>query len=164
MIATQKEKKELQVKKSAHGKGVFAKKNFKQDQTILQIKGKLVTCYEDDNLSEEDRSNTFRFDDEYFLSPKGMLGNYFNHACEPNSKVVKKDNKLFLVAIAPICKGEEIVFDYSTILASDDTWEMECHCDAKTCRGIVKQFRTLPKKLREKYLSLGMVPTHILEN
>jgi hypothetical protein len=164
MIVTQKEKKELQVKKAAHGKGVFARKNFKEGQTIVHVKGKLVTCYEDDNLSEEDRSNTFRFDDEYFLSPKGRLGNFFNHACEPNSKVIKKDNKLFIIALISIAKGEEIVFDYSTILASDDVWEMECHCSAKLCRKTVKQFRTLPKKLRDKYLTLGMVPKHILEN
>ncbi len=162
MYQTQKEKKELAIKKSKHGKGVFAKKPFKPGQTILHIVGKLITCDEDDDLDEETRSNTYRFNKDLFLSPKGRIGNYFNHSCEPNAKVIKKDNKLFITAVRQITIGEEIVFDYSTVLAPDDFWEMNCDCGSTLCRKTIKQFRTLPKKTREKYLSLGMVPKHIL--
>ena len=163
MYLTKQEKKDLIVKPAKHGQGVFARKNFKIGQKIVQIIGQLITCDEDADVDEETRSNTFRFDADWYLSPKGRVGNYFNHSCRPNAKVVKKNNKLFILSIEPILKGEEIVFDYSTIIAADDIWEMNCECGDENCRGVVKQFKKLPKKVREKYLSLDMVPKHILD-
>lgn len=59
-------------------------------------------------------------------------------------------------------KGRKVTFDYSTILAKDDIWEMKCNCGSKHCRKTIKKFSTLPKRLKEKYTPLGMVPKYIL--
>lgn len=154
----------VKVKKSRNGKGLFAVKDFDKQDTLLEIKGVLIFCYEEDDLDEKTRSNTIRFDGEMYLSPKGELGDFVNHSCEPNSKIFKNKGKLYLVAIKNIAKGEEITFDYSTIIASDDFWTMKCNCGSTTCRGTIGQFKKLPKKLRDKYLSLKMVPRYILNN
>lgn len=158
-----KQEESLCIKKTKNGKGVFTKKKIPPNQTILEIKGVFLTCDVDDEIDEETRNNTFRFDEDLYLSPGKSVGNFVNHSCEPNSKVVKEDNKLFIYSILPIQKDEEIFFDYSTVLASDDVWEMECNCGNKECRGVIKQFRKLPKKIKERYIKEEIVPKFILE-
>ena len=132
------------------------------DANLFEIKGTFLTCYEDEKIDEEIRNNTFRFDENLFLSPEGEIANFVNHSCEPNTKIVKNNNKLFLVAILDIHKGEELVFDYSTILASDDVWTMKCNCGTLNCRTIVKKFINLPKQIKEKYMAHRIVPSYII--
>jgi len=158
MKLTAKEKKELAVRKSRNGRGIFARRKFAPDDVIFEVTGAFVTCNEDDDIDEETRANTYRFDADRYISPKGRLGDFLNHSCEPNAKVVKNDGRLFVVSIVDIPKGEEVAIDYSTILASDDSWEMKCNCGANTCRGTIKKFNSLPLKTRRKYRALGMVP------
>lgn len=160
MNFTAKEKRELAVKKSRNGRGISARRTFAPDETIFEVTGEFITCNEDDDIDEETRANTYRFDADRYISPKGRMGDFLNHSCEPNAKVVKKDERLFIVAICAIGKGEEVVIDYSTITASDDSWEMECNCGALSCRGIIKKFNSLPVKTRKKYRALGMVPKY----
>ncbi len=152
----------LLVKKSKNGKGIFTTQVFSAGETLFQVEGVFVTGYEDDELDENERSNTFRFSREKYINPKGTIGDFLNHSCVPNAKVVKRKNKLYLVAIQDTKKGTEVVMDYSTIIASDDTWEMNCNCGNKECRGLISQFRKLPRKIRNKYLALGMVPRYII--
>lgn len=154
--------KNIAVKKSNTGKGVFVKKDFMKDETLFEIKGKLITCEEDENIDEETRSNTIRFNRDYFLSPKGNLGNFTNHSCNPNSRIVKRKNKLYIVSITDIKKGHEVTFDYSTVLARDDVWTMKCSCKEKICRKVVKRFQSLPAKIKKDYISLKIIPKYIL--
>jgi hypothetical protein len=151
----------LIVKKSRNGKGIFATKNFLPEKKIFQITGSLITCYADDDMDEQVRANAIPYDKTRYISPEGTLGNFINHSCEPNAKVVKEKKKLFVVSIKPIMKGEEVLIDYSTILAADDVWELQCNCGSTQCRGVVKKFKTLPKKLRASYVAQGMVPHYI---
>ncbi len=155
--------KDLFIKKSRNGNGVFTKREFKPKETILELKGKLITCYEDDNLDEKTRSNTIRYDSEMFLSPKGELGEIVNHSCDPNSKIVKRNKKLFLISIKTIGVGKELLFDYSTVLASDDIWTMRCNCGSKNCRKIIKSFNKLPKKIQSYYVNNKIIPKYILD-
>jgi SET domain-containing protein len=152
----------LAIKKSKNGKGLFAKKNFITNEKVIDLKGELITCDEDDDLDDETRSNTIRFSRELFLSPKGEVGNFINHSCNPNSKIIKKKGILSIITIHSILKGDEITFDYSTILALDDIWRMNCNCNDKACRKIVKSFYLLPIAIKRKYIKNNMVPKHIL--
>lgn len=153
----------VSIRKSKNGRGIFANKYMPKNKVILDLKGSLITCDIDDNLDEQTRSNTIRYDSERFLNPKNELGELINHSCDPNSKIIKKNQKLFIVAIKPIKKDEEITFDYSTVLASDDIWQMKCNCSSKDCRKIIKQFKTLPKKTKENYIKSNIVPSFILK-
>jgi uncharacterized protein len=162
MRMTNIEKRKLSIKKAKNGKGIFTKNNFKKDEVILEIQGKLITCYEDDNLDEQTRSNTIRYDQEMFLSPKGKLGNYINHSCDPNTKIIKKGEKLYIISLNLIQKNSEIFFDYSTVLARDDSWQMKCNCGSDNCRKIIKSFNKLPKKIKDFYIKNKIVPKYIL--
>lgn len=154
--------KTLSVRKSKNGMGLFANKDFKINEIITEIRGNLITCDVDDDLDDKTRSNAIRFDNEEFISPEGEIGEFVNHSCNPNSKIVKKNKKLFFVAICPILENAEIVFDYSTIVAKDDIWTMKCKCGEKNCRKIVKKFNSLPKKLKNEYIESSVVPKYIL--
>ena len=151
----------LTVKRSKTGLGVFANREFKAGRRIIELIGKLITCNADEDLDENTRNNAIRFDKKYYISPNGKVGDYFNHSCDPNSYIVKSLGKLYLVACRDIKDGEEITFDYSTITAPDDIWEMKCHCQNKNCRKSIKSFDKLSKKLRDDYLSRKMIPSYI---
>jgi uncharacterized protein len=162
MRLTEREKKNLIIKKSRNGRGIFTRKAFVPEETIFQVVGKRIECNEEDDIDDETRNNTYRFDEDLYISPAGRIGDFLNHSCEPNAKVVKKNNRLFIVAVSLIPEGQEVTIDYSTIIASDDSWDMKCNCGTKSCRGLVKEFKSLPPATKKKYLSLGMVPAYIL--
>jgi hypothetical protein len=155
-------KENIEIKKSRNGMGAYATADLSPKDRIIEVKGLFMDCNEDDDIPEEIRSNTIRYDREKYISPQGELANYLNHSCDPNSYITKRKKRLYIVALQDIAIGEEVTFDYSTILAPDDSWEMNCNCGSPSCRGVVRQFKTLPKKVREKYISLGMVPDYII--
>jgi SET domain len=162
MQLTAAEDRKFMITKSRNGKGIFAKKDFRPNIVLFEVRGVFVTGDEDEEMSEEVRSNTYRYDKNYYISPAGKIGDMLNHSCEPNAKVIKKDKKLFIVSIDALSKGSEVLIDYSTIIAADDTWTMSCNCGAQTCRKVVKQFKKLPKKLQQKYVSERVVPRYIV--
>ncbi len=157
------EKSTLVVKNVRNGKGIVTKKKFLPNETIFEVAGIFVACDEDDDMDEAERNNTFRFDVDRYISPKGRIADYLNHSCEPNAKVLKKNKKLFVVAINTIPKNVEVVIDYSTITARDDIWTMKCNCGTESCRGIIKKFSSLPKRIRENYITHSIVPKYILK-
>jgi len=153
--------KRVAVKKSRNGKGIFATQNFSKHQKIFQIKGKLITCYIDDDVSDDIRNNTFRFDDELYINPEGEIGVFANHSCDPNAYLLKGRNKLYMVALRTIAEGKEILFDYSTTLDDSDVWSMQCNCGSDNCRGEILSFQTLPKETKLRYLQQKIVPAYI---
>jgi hypothetical protein len=66
-----------------------------------------------------------------------------------------------LAALRPIAEGEEARFDYSTSMW-EELWSLDCRCGAARCRGVVGDFPCLSRKLREQYLSLGVVQRFIV--
>ena len=157
-----KRNKDLIIKKSRNGNGIFSARDFLAGEKIFEVTGTFMTGDEDDEVDEKTRANAFRYDSEKYISPNGEIGDFLNHSCEPNSRVVKSRGKLFVVAVNAIAKSAEIVIDYSTIIAPDDSWEMDCNCGSGKCRGTIGKFNSLPKRTRQKYVSARMVPHYIL--
>jgi uncharacterized protein len=153
---------DLAIKKSRNGFGIFAKRNFKKGEKIFQVTGTFIGCNEDDNLDETTRDNTYRFDKVKYISPTGTIGDYLNHSCEPNARMEKIRNKLCITAFREISKDDEVFIDYSTTIAKDDVWQMKCNCGSKNCRGTIKKFTSLPKKVFNHYVANGIIPEYIL--
>lgn len=153
----------LEVKKARNGSGIFTTKLFKKGRNLFEVKGKLITCNEDDEIDEKTRNNTFRFDQDYFISPIGKIGEYLNHSCNPNSRVDKINGKIYIIAIEDLPGASEVLIDYSTIQASDDIWTMKCNCGSKNCRKTIKNIVKISKKVRAHYLKYGIIPEYILK-
>lgn len=132
------------------GKGVFALKNFKKDEIIFHIDGEVVETDNPSSLPKKIQDHCFPFDKRdnkgyKYVLPKSPW-KYLNHSCNPNAGI--KNNR-DIVAMRPIKKGEEIVFDYA--MNNIDTWKMKCSCGSKNCRKIISTFDVLDDETKRKY-------------
>lgn len=146
--------------KVRNGFGTVATKDFLEGDKILKFNGKVLPIKEAEELPDPEKSNTIRLSKITYLSPRGDCI-FVNHSCRPNSRIWKHKGELYLSALQDIKSGEEITFDYSTVLADDDFWTMNCNCGERNCRKIIKQFRLLPKALKIKYRRQKVVPDYI---
>lgn len=154
----------LIVKDSRNGKGIFTTKDITAKDEVYEVSGKFMTVaeVESEGILSPLSANTYRFSRDLYLSPSGTIGDFLNHSCEPNSYIKKEGDHLYVCAINNISAGSEILIDYSTIMAPDDSWSMECNCDAKLCRGKIERFVSLPEQVQELYRSIHIVPEYIL--
>lgn len=156
-------RKALAVRPVRNGKGIITLRSYRRGATVCRIRGRIVSA--DTVWGYWQRGNTrrgencFRFDADRYLDPEGWIGAYANHACNPNTGIVKDARGLKLVALRPIVTGEEITHDYSTLLGADDVWTMKCNCGAADCRAIVRNLSTLPPKLLRRYRRSGIIPS-----
>lgn len=157
--------KTLVVRPVRNGLGMVALKPLASGATVCRIKGEVVTAKtvwgywdRDVRLGE----NCFRFDADHYLNPEGEIGAFANHSCNPNAGIVKTARGLLLRAIKPIAAGREITHDYSTLLGADDVWNMRCNCGSARCRQVVRNIRSLPGPLLQRYRRLGVIPDFIL--
>lgn len=154
----------LQIRDARNGKGIFTTSAIKKDTFVFQVKGAVNHFEKLLEIDGDILNNSFRYSPNYYLSP-GVKDTayYLNHSCEPNVRLVRKEKELWLVAIIDIKKNEEIVFDYSTMLAKDDIWTMKCNCGTSSCRKMIKRYDKLPKKVLEQYLKEKVIPNYILK-
>ena len=159
-------RRDLAVRKVRNGRGIVALRSFRRGATICRIRGRVVSAdtvwgyWQRGNIRRG--ANCFRFDADRYLDPEGQIGAYANHACNPNSGIVKDARGLKLVALRPIAAGEEITHDYSTLLGADDVWTMRCNCGDARCRRTVRNVAGMPAAVLRRYRRLGVVPKFIL--
>ena len=154
------------------GNGVFSLKKIERGQTICFLTGELCTLDEvirRCNEGIEEPSDPLEVEDEEYLD-LDEVSRTFNHSCNPNSYIRGKNE---LVALKDIKIGEEITYDYSTtmndneekiIKAGRELWTCKCHCGAKNCRGIIDQFKTLPKETQNFYIHNRLMPDFMLKH
>lgn len=91
-----------------------------------------------------------------FLSPTGSYDDYVNHSCDPNCCLYFDGDQVVLRALRDIAVGEQLSFDYGTIMFSEPT-TFECGCGSVNCRQFIGNYFTMPVELQEKYKALGQV-------
>jgi len=152
----------LIVKETENDKGIFSNKKFKAGDIILEFQGKFFTFASLPTPYNEVEDHYVQIGEDLYMGPSGREDDFFNHSCDPNDGLKIKDEKVFLIAVKDIKKGEEITWDYSTTM-DEDEFEMICNCGSKNCRKIIRDFKHLPKQLRQKYIKLGIVPEYNLK-
>lgn len=153
----------LEVRPTRFGKGVFAKKEFKPGEKILQFRGRIYSRKDYLGKVNPEKCHYMQIDTDLFLGPTTTPDNFVNHCCEPNAGLKIHKGKAFLIAIKTIHAEQEITFDYSTSMA-EDHWEMDCACGAPSCRSRVRDFKYLPVKLQQHYAELGIVPDFVMRS
>jgi hypothetical protein len=144
------------------GQGLFARHAFRVGEPILRIEGRRVHYEVLWERGGTFLDNCIRFGPETYLDPGDGVGRFINHSCAPNAAIHKSRNRLFLVAVRRIRRGDELTFDYSTTIGDDDIWTMRCDCRDERCRKVVKRFGSLPMDIQREYRENGMVPGFIL--
>lgn len=155
-----------------NGKGVFASSRIKKGETVCFMSGEEISIEEVKNKYEEEElkeNYPLQVGEETYIAMKHPY-DYINHSCDANSAIVEKGR---LIAVKDINVGEEITYDYSLTEWTDDslwgneyeeswTMECECKCGVKNCRGIIKEFDKLPRKLQKEAVNAGVVQDFII--
>lgn len=152
----------LVITKTEKGKSVFAARDYKKGEFIIEFRGKHYSRKEYLKRVNPKNNHFLQIDTDLFLGPTRTADNYINHSCDPNAGIKIEDSHVHLYTIKNIKKGDEITFDYSTSM-DEDYWEMDCHCGNKSCRKRVRDFKYLPEDVKQKYIKLGIVPDFLLK-
>jgi len=108
MKKTTRESAGVAPKRSSAGLGLFATKNFKKGDRIIEYVGKKVAPDSIDNRYIFAVNKKWDIDG----SPRWNTARYANHSCVPNAEAVNDDDRIFLEAKKAITVGEEITYDY----------------------------------------------------
>jgi hypothetical protein len=146
----------LIVRAGLHGRGVFTDAAIPAGALLLAFTGPLLRYAE-----TTPETLALQIGPDLYLGGSGGADDYVNHSCAPNSGLVIRGTEVKLIAIRDIAAGEELAFDYSTVMDEDD-FEFDCACGEAGCRGRIRDFKHLPAELRQRYQALGVVPEHNL--
>jgi len=141
-----------------YGKGIFAKKDIKKDEILIVMGGYIFDIEAENHLNSFNEDKPIEISECFSFSPRNrsdmekMPQHYINHSCNPNCGF---KGQLFIVAMKKIKKGEEILFDYAMVIASNPKstsyFKMKCLCGSKNCRGIINEEGWKIPQLQKKY-------------
>lgn len=101
------------VKRSSAGLGLFAAKDFKKGQRIIEYTGERITA---DVANKRGGRYLFELNDRWTLDGKGRehTARYINHSCVPNAyaELNAAETRVFIIAKRAIAAGEEITYHY----------------------------------------------------
>lgn len=137
------------------GRGTFAARRFGRGEEVLAFGGRRVPA-----SRIGDYTHCLEVAPGWFLGPSGGPDDYVNHSCEPNCGVYDAEGGLVLRALRRIVPGEEVTFDYSTVMVTDPT-TFVCDCGSRRCRGLLVPFRDLPAAVQRRQQRLGIVPEFV---
>jgi len=144
-----------------HGRGVFARRLIREDETVCEYKGEIISEAEVARRYPEDMhglNHTFIFgiahDHNIDGGAKGNIARWINHSCDPNCDTYEENKRMFIRAIRDIRPGEELSYDYCIEAGERITKAVKarwpCWCGAKKCRGTVLVPTPKPRKKKAK--------------
>ena len=144
-----------------HGRGVFARRAIREDETVCEYKGEIISETEVARRYPEDMhglNHTFIFgvahDHNIDGGSRGNIARWINHSCAPNCDTFEKDKRIFVRAARDIRPGEELSYDYAIEAGERLTKAVKarwpCWCGAKQCRGTVLVPTPKPRKKSKK--------------
>jgi SET domain-containing protein len=143
------------------GRGGYATRDIKKGERIIEYVGERISWAESDRRYDDTkvkRHHTFLFTvNKRTVIDAAYDGNdarFINHSCDPNCEAVDEQNRIFIHAIKPIRKGQELVYDYGYARDKNTTEEDEklyvCRCGSPKCRGTILE-PPKKKKARAKH-------------
>ena len=150
-----------EIKSNIHGSGIVAVTNIKKGEKIIEYIGEKVTKKEGDRrsairikkyLNSEKTGSVYIFELNNKYDIDGAFSynkaRYINHSCNPNCEVEITKNKIWIVSIKNIKKGEELSYDYGYSFDKDDYKDHICKCGSKKCIGYIISSDEWPKFIK----------------
>ena len=162
MKSSEKKGPRIVVRKSGiHGRGVYARRKIREDETVCEYKGEIISEVEvalryPEDMEGLNHTVIFGIEHDHNIDggSKGNIARWINHSCDPNCDTFDKDKRMFIRAIRDIRPGEELSYDYCIETNERITKEVKsrwpCWCGAKKCRGTVLIAEQKPKKKKAK--------------
>lgn len=150
------ELKYITVSQAANDEGLFAKTDIPAGTVLLKIYGKTISYADTVKLGDKE-SYCLQIDTDKYIA---LHFPFFlaNHSCSPNCGVTAN---LEFITLAPVKKGEQLRWDYSTSML-ERSWSIPCTCGAPNCRKKIDDFDTLPVAQQQFYIAQGIVMPFIL--
>ncbi len=148
-------------KSGIHGRGVYANRRIREDETVCEYKGEIISELEvarryPENMEGLNHTFIFGIENDHNIDggAKGNIARWINHSCDPNCDTFDENKRMFIRAIRDIRPGEELSYDYCIETNERITKEVKsrwpCWCGAKKCRGTVLIREQKPKKKAKK--------------
>jgi SET domain-containing protein len=130
-----------------HGRGVFAARQIRKGEDIIEYRGRRISTEEADELPDSDPDNAFHtflfeLNDGRVIDAArgGNAARWINHSCQPNCEPYEdEDCRVFIAAKRTIRPGEELGYDYKLHVPGRRSARMlanyACRCGAPRCRG-----------------------------
>lgn len=100
-------------KRSLSGLGLYATKDIKKGDFIIEYTGEMISTEEADRRGGQ---YLFTLNKDFTLDAKGRehFARYINHSCRPNAEAEfdEDDLKMNILAKRNIKAGEEVTYDY----------------------------------------------------
>ena len=145
-----------------HGAGLFAKTNIPKKTKVIEYIGAKVTKKEGDRRADKQITKAsknkkngmvyvFELNSRYDIdgSYTYNTARYINHSCDPNCEVEIIKNKIWIMSIKDIKKGQELSYNYGYTYDTDYK-EHKCRCKSSKCIGYIlaeEHWRKLKKKI-----------------
>lgn len=138
-----------------HQSGVFASKDIKKGQYIVEYIGEKITKKESQRRAEEwdKEARTKGFGLVYIFELNKRFdidGNtdnnpakFINHSCEPNCEAILDDGHIWIAAKRSIKKGDELTYDYGYDM--ENFLDHPCLCRRSKCIGYIVREDLRPK-------------------
>ena len=122
-------------------KGLYAAKDIKNWNKIIEYKGKIISVKKTEKDPKFDNDKDiylFNINKKYDLDGdfKFNTARLINHSCEPNCEVSGTGFKIFVYAIKNIKKNDELTYDYGFGFDKDYK-DYPCKCGSKKCVGFI---------------------------
>lgn len=117
----------LKVKRSSAGLGLFATRDFKKGERIIEYFGREISKAE-----EYSSKSKYLFEVNSRKTIDGTqrdnFARYVNHSCKPNCEPNIVRGKIFIDALKTIKAGEELSYDYGEEYVDEHIKPYGCRC------------------------------------
>ncbi len=144
------------------GLGTFAATKIRRGEFIRNLSGEELSYPE---LLKRLRSGEENIDDPLQVGAHLFIdldepSRLINHSCDPASGIRRKST---LVAIRDIKEDEEITYDYSTTVGTNNIWRMKCLCGSPKCRKIIGNVLSIPEDSLKRYIENRALQDYIIK-
>lgn len=162
--ATAVKRSKIEVQRSGiHGRGVYAARDIKKGERIIEYTGRIISWKEADRVppsDPDDPNHTFLFslsDGKRVIDASAArnAARWINHSCDPNCETEETDEgRVFIEALRAIPRGAELHYDYCLVIDEKITKKLKreyrCLCGAPNCRGTMLADKGGKKKKKKK--------------
>lgn len=147
-------------KSAIHGRGLFAAQAIKAGAPVIEYAGERITPKEaarryPERAGEPQVTHLLNVDKRTTIdgAVDGNEARYANHSCDPNAELMIYKKRVFLIALRPIKKGEEITYDYNLVIHGDvdvptALQATACSCGSPKCRRTMLRLDDDPEALK----------------
>jgi len=118
----------LKVKKSQAGLGLFAEKDFRKKDFVIEYTGEKISSTEADLRGGK---YLFTLNSRWTIDGRERknISRYINHSCKPNCEAVIEGGKIKICAIKNIKPEQELTYNYGREYFNEFIKPHGCRCE-----------------------------------